>query len=88
MTERIVAAACRSNILILSLPRPARHGDVMWLASRRAIGPIGPDDQGFLTSEGRFVGRAEAKRIATAAGQIIRESGSPGDPDLYSEDLW
>jgi hypothetical protein len=40
-------------------------------------------DQGFMTSEGRFVERPEAAKIAVSAGQI------PGEPSiLFSEDFW
>lgn len=41
-------------------------------------------DQGFLTSRGRFVRRAEAMKIAQAAGQVPMALGG----DLYSEDLY
>ena len=41
--------------------------------------------QGFLTSTGRFVDRIEAKQIAKAANQLVREYG---DAELYSEDLY
>ena len=44
-----------------------------------------PDDQGFLTSEGAFVGRRDAARIAVAAGQVAAPKWGP---DLFSEDLW
>lgn len=39
--------------------------------------------QGFLTSRGRFVNRAEAMLIARAAGQTQSEK-----QDLFSEDLY
>jgi hypothetical protein len=41
--------------------------------------------QGFLTSEGRFVGRREATSIAVIAEQI---QNPKWPPDLDSEDLW
>lgn len=43
------------------------------------------EDQGFMTSEGRYVGRAEAHEIALNAGQI--DCGLSGYI-LFSEDLW
>lgn len=49
-------------------------------------GPLLSLESGFLTSEGLYVDREEAWKIAEAAGQIIRISGSRGT--LYSEDLW
>ena len=42
--------------------------------------------QGFMTSEGNFVDRVEAKRIASEAGQIKEDNF--GLKDLYSEDVW
>jgi hypothetical protein len=46
--------------------------------------------QGFLTSDNRFVGRAEAMEIAFLAGQIAeRKLNRHGDPaDLFSEDIY
>lgn len=87
MTERIVSAAILYGA-ILSLPPPARHGDI--IASMDTImgidGPLAtPDRQGFITDTGRYVNRVEARNIAWRAGQII--SGSRG-PELFSEDLW
>lgn len=41
------------------------------------------EDQGFMTSEGRYVTRSEAAKIAMEAGQIHKETQL-----LFSEDLW
>lgn len=88
MTERIVAAAVYHGATI-SLPPPARHGQVLHAIVVTLDLPSPPIcNQGFLTSEGRYVGRVEAKLIARHAGQIIRESAGPGHPELFSEDLW
>jgi hypothetical protein len=46
---------------------------------RKSLG----DDEGFLTSEGRFVGRWEAGDIAALAGQI----GRPMGRELLSADI-
>ena len=43
-------------------------------------------DQGFVTSDGRYVDRIEGLAIAKAAGQIAFKHGNPDR--LYSEDLW
>jgi hypothetical protein len=43
-------------------------------------------DQAFLTSEGKWVDRKEALKIAREAGQVIRKCGDPNN--LYSEELW
>lgn len=85
--ERIVAAAVKYGDLIVIAPRPGRHHHV--LNGMYALGdnPIaGPEDQGFLTSEGRFVSREVAVHIATDADQIVKKHGHPGL--LFSEDLW
>ena len=42
------------------------------------------DDQGFLTSHGRFVSRKEAEAIARACGQVEKLIGG----ELTSEDLY
>ena len=87
MTERIVAAAIQWEGVTFSLPKPARHGQVL-----HSLEPILPDYaithccQGFLTSEGRFVNRVQARQLAHMAGQEPGETG--GQRDLYSEDLW
>ncbi len=43
------------------------------------------DDQGFITSTGRYVGRKEAYEIASAAKQLKYDNISK---ELYSEDLY
>lgn len=85
--ERIVSAAVHFGT-ILSLPRPARHGDI--IASMDTIMGIDgllayPDRQGFITDTGRFVNRVEAYGIAYRSGQLLE--GTRG-PQLFSEDLW
>lgn len=86
--ETIVAAALCRDKLIYSAPQPARHGDLMRMADSNhgnGFHPFLPDEQGFLTSAGRFVSRRAAARIAIHTGQI--ETTQWGG-DLYSEDLW
>lgn len=51
----------------------------------RLLLDIAPCTQGFVTQDGRFVDRREAKRIAYRAGQLIRETHPT---DLFSEDVW
>ena len=89
MTEHIVAAAVSDGKMVFSMQRPMRHGDVlesMLVEFGLDAMEIGyPDNQGFLTSEGRFVERYEAGKIACAAGQI---ESLKWPPLLYSEDLW
>lgn len=61
---------------------PPDSGTVLEAEFGRAL-RIGSRDQGFVTSEGRFVGRREAAVIALLAGQI-----SSSKDRLFSEDLW
>jgi hypothetical protein len=44
------------------------------------------DAQGFITSDGEYVGREDALKIAKEAGQTILDVGPKGE--LYSEQLW
>lgn len=91
MTERIAAAAVCVCGLIVSLPPPARHHNIVH--ALRAIGVDERDGEvdAFLTSEGRFVDRHEALRIARTANQITARGHArlvDGNPMLFSEDVW
>lgn len=83
----IVAAA-------LKLPRGTiwswinkRHGDLIHEMTEygESVGDIANAEQGFMTDQQEFVGRVEARVIAKAAGQMIRETHPT---ELFSEDLW
>lgn len=83
---RIVAAAIRVGDLICVTARPNRHHHV--LQAMEAAGVVrrfGPEQRGFITSDGRFVNRQLAREIALRAGQI---SKTHDKPELFSEDLW
>jgi hypothetical protein len=84
--ERIVRAAIKTEREIYHLAPPARHHTVMLEFD---LG-LKLHDQGFLTSEGRYVDRLEGMRIAKAAGQLKRREGPQyyQGPELFSEDLW
>jgi hypothetical protein len=76
------------SYLTVTAPPPARHHTLMHPLSDDAI-RIGPSDQGFLTSKGRYVSREEAMEIVIVSGQptlpgTVCKSGAP----LFSEDLW
>lgn len=45
-----------------------------------------PNNQGFLTSHGRYVGRSEARKIAEAQNQLVE--GALKHRHLFSEDVW
>ena len=80
----IVAAAIRALTgEVYSLPRPARHHNVIELMWDKGV--EGRGTQGFLCSDGDFVERVKAGHLAVAAGQI---KGLRWPPQLYSEDLW
>ena len=86
-TERIASAAMRVGGLIVSMPQPARHHNILWELDRLGMDPfIKPIDQGFITDSGRFVERAEACVIAAKADQIRHKTG-PAD-ELFSECMW
>lgn len=90
LQERIVAAAVFHGSTI-SLPPPARHHTIlatMALSLKIEPGAVPPENQGFLTSKGRFVNRTEAYYLAWSAKQILNKTGNKDEPVLYSEDLW
>lgn len=89
--ERIIAAAVQVEGVTLSLPIPARHGEVISSADAMHLPEyaIHGAVQGFLTSTGRFVNRVQAKQIAHMAGQPqMRPEHERHQRDLFSEDLW
>lgn len=77
--EIIVAAAISYNGLICTMPQPARHHHILHQSEYSS------SEEGFLTSEGRFVDRKKAAELAIKAGQIDQLRWPPY---LYSEDLW
>lgn len=91
INEKIACAAIHhaESGVTISLPRPARHGDVQQAAYRLIKRAIGGDwDQGFLTTMGKYVTREVALDIAEVHGQIVSKSGGPGSNQLFSEDCW
>ena len=88
MVESIVAAAVQFEGITFSLPKPARHGQVLHAMDAAMLGtdPVTSCCQGFLTSEGRFVNRVQGRQIEHIAGQKPKTTGN--DRDLFSEDLW
>lgn len=75
------------DYVFVTAPPPARHHSLLHPLGDGHV--IGPDDQGFLTSTGRYVGRREALEIVIASGQpqIDHPSRNAGG-QLFSEDLW
>lgn len=82
----IVAAAIKQGSMVCSVPKPGRHHDVIREMAKSGIPIPITGEQGFLTSEGIFVNRYQAKDIARMAGQILAKHGNLDQ--LFSEDVW
>lgn len=93
MSERIVAAAVRRMAphqdgqsepmwMIYTIEAPARHHHIL----HRMEGDTFDVEQGFISSTGRFVQRAEARRVAEANGQLLPTAIT--SHHLFSEDVW
>jgi hypothetical protein len=80
----IDAAAIRHRGVVYSVERPGRHHDVIRSICAAGYGPVGGDsEQGFVTTDGRFVDRREASLIARMGGQVMFVEDT-----LFSEDVW
>ena len=84
MKETIERAAVLVDGVVYDVPRPQRHWHAIRLACEK-LGreQLGPHDQGFVTSTGRFVRRPVAARIAFEAGQVPILL-----PRITTEHLW
>jgi hypothetical protein len=82
------AALLTEDGQVVSLPRPARHHDVIQHMTRQGFTPeaIARSEQGFTTDTLRFVRRKPALRIAWKADQLIKETAPAHG--LFSEDVW
>lgn len=78
--EIIICAAIKLNGKIY---RGNRHSDCY----RSAINPIG-EEEGFITSTGRFVSREEAKKIHEKSGIAPFHGEYEDETRLFSEDLY
>lgn len=83
----IVAAAIKYGNVVAFVPKPGRHHDVIraWF-EQTSMTTRGENEQGFITSEGKFVNRHLAMGIALKHNQIIKKHGHP--EMLFSEDMW
>lgn len=82
------AALLTEDGRVFSLPRPARHHDVIRHMTQEGVtaAEIARSEQGFTTDTMPFVRRLPAMRIARKANQLIK---APIHPQLlFSEDLW
>lgn len=87
---KIVGVAIVYNSEVVSLPEPARHGDVIrYLVEERNEMPPIKGQQGFVDEAGRFLSRESAYTIAINNGQFKpRPDGGCKLKQLFSEDLW
>jgi hypothetical protein len=73
-------------------PIPASHWSIAQLVKNLvpdSVNVLRDWEQGFLTTDERFVDRKEAYRIAALAGQIVSHVPDPeSGRKLFSEDLW
>lgn len=80
----IIRAAIKTAGDLYHLPPPARHHNILHRFNLGSVAHV----QGFLTSDGDFVTREEARKLAVQAGQIVEPTKSANATELFSEDLW
>lgn len=84
---RVVRAAILDKFGgVHSLPRPARHDDIINSMVAKGLPRPITGEQGFLLNDGRFVMRKAAAHIAISAGQCTKIE-LPG-MGLLSQDVW
>lgn len=83
---RIVAAAIFYRNMIISMPAPARHADILRELCQINQGAAVDGEQGFLSDDGTFWNRREAKRLVTEG--CHKTIGNHCRTKLFSEDLW
>jgi hypothetical protein len=96
----IVAAAIKYGEMVLHLPAPMRHADILRSINRHFGGrtdiSFENECQGFLTDDSKFLSRTEAYRHVHECGQgtprrtAILATGynAYNGQELFSEDLW
>ncbi len=85
----IVSAAIKINNLILSLPKPARHHNIIHEYNSYDLNPSLESEEGFLTDDGDFLRRVSAMRHVLIHDQLmIRGKDGYRGQELFSEDLW
>jgi hypothetical protein len=83
----VIAAAIKDHDgTVYSIPAPARHYHIIRLMVDKGIKTPITGDQGFLLSDGRFVDRMEAAKIALSCHQCKELKFN--STLLFSEDLW
>lgn len=84
--ETIIGVALEHEGVMHSLPRPARHHDIIQILYQVHKETIVADTEGFMTSTGRYVLREEALSIAKNANQLLPSHEHP--TELFSESVW
>ncbi len=87
-SELIIGVAIRHNRMVVGLPKPKRHHDVI----RHMVNELGITppingsrfNQGFYTASGLFLNRMQAYAWVRKNGQC----DNPKSKILTSEDLW
>jgi hypothetical protein len=85
-TIQMVAIKSKVDGKIHALPKPARHPNVIKMMVQLGYPTPILGEQGFITSDGVFVNRLEAKVIAKAANQLLPRASKLDQ--LFSEDVW
>jgi hypothetical protein len=96
----IIAAAIKdSDGKIWTLPKPARHGNII-LEIVKAKVAMANHIQGFVTNDGTFLNRKEARQHAIDckqpfycynpkdSSQRFVDNNPQANGELFSEDLW
>lgn len=94
--QTILAPAVKHQNVVWALPAPAAHDDVVAFIKKKLGLPPGilPElpEFGFICSDGRFLDRYDAYRVAEAAGQLMPmdrvNEGRRALKQLYTDDLW
>lgn len=88
--EKILGPAIWYDGTIYSKAAPHRHHHVLHEYAVRAngliISSIAGGIQGFYTNKRAFIDRKEAKTLAKANGQSLRDTGH--NDTLFTEDMW
>ena len=87
MSLTVETAAIRTaDAKVHTLPRPARHCDIIWHCLANGYAKPLRWEQGFVLSDGSFVNRHTAKLVAYNANQL-KPTASKCE-GLFSEDIW
>lgn len=72
--------------IIIFVPAPGRHGDILTPLSQMHETAALEAEQGFIDNHGNFLNRVEAKFVVEMIDQPTIRNTHP--TQLFSEDLW